>query len=361
MKLALSTVAFATAIALTQTGVAGGTGEKGLDDPARQAQASPHETEAPRHDARLSGYEYPFDVHRLQLRAQRQSLEMAYMDVRPEADEANGHAILLLHGKNFSGAYWGRTIRALRDRGYRVIAPDQIGFGKSSKPRRFQFSLHALATHTRGLLESRGIEQVTVVGHSMGGMLAARYSLMFPDHVRALVLVNPIGLEDWKRKVPYRPIEAWYQRELDKTPASIRAYMRDSYFDGHWQPSYDPLVEIQASWVRGPDYVRIAWVSARVYDMIFTQPVVYELDAIEAPTLLIIGQRDRTALGKGAVAPEVAETLGQYAELGRRAARRIPNSRLLELEGVGHVPHYEAWNRYIAGLTQFLGRHHQPR
>lgn len=95
-------------------------------------------SQGPAWDARLSGYEYPFEVRLQPMKSQQQTLEMAYMDVRPE--RANGRAVLLLHGKNFSGAYWERTIRALTAGGYRVIVPDQIGFGKSSTPERFQFS-----------------------------------------------------------------------------------------------------------------------------------------------------------------------------------------------------------------------------
>lgn len=306
----------------------------------------------PSYDARLSGYDYPFPVRFLDLDLQRQELEMAFMDVR--AERPNGRTVLLLHGKNFSGAYWGRTIEALTAAGYRVVAPDQIGFGKSSKPARFQFSFQALATHTRRLLDDLGIRRVTVVGHSMGGMLATRFALMFPDRTRQLVLVNPIGLEDWKRVVPYPTIEEWFRLELKKTPDRIKTYMRESYFDGDWKPAYQELVEIQAGWARGPDHERIAWVSALTDDMVFTQPVVYELDDLEPPTLLLIGQKDRTALGKERVPQEVAKRLGNYPRLGKRAAGRIPNSTLVELEGVGHVPQFEAWDKYIGALKGFL-------
>src|SRR5690606_26427746 len=160
--------------------------------------------------------------------SQGQQLELVYMDVKPDAD-LHPDAVLLLHGKNFSGAYWADTIRALAAAGHRVIVPDQIGFGKSSKPQHFQYSFQALATHTLALLDALGVEQVKVVGHSMGGMLAVRLALMAPERVTRLALVNPIGLEDWKAEgVPYTPIDAGYADELAKTPDAIRAYMRQS-------------------------------------------------------------------------------------------------------------------------------------
>jgi len=304
------------------------------------------------YDARLSDYEYPYSVQYRSFEAQRQSLEMAYMDVGPA--DTSRHVVLLLHGKNFSGAYWGRTMEALVADGYRVIAPDQIGFGKSSKPVNFQYSFHALARHTEALLDERGVESVTVVGHSMGGMLATRFALMFPERTRQLVLVNPIGLEDWKRKVTYQTVDEWYQQELQKTPAGVKSYMRQSYFDGEWKESYAPLLEIQAGWIGGPDYVTIARVSARTYDMIFTQPVLYEFPDLQMPTLLIIGQRDRTALGTGLVPDSVAATMGRYDKLDETTAEAIPNSTLVELPGIGHVPHYEAFDRFYGALTDFL-------
>lgn len=307
---------------------------------------------AQEYDARLSGYEYPYSVEYRSFETQRQALEMAYMDVGP-ADPSR-HVVLLLHGKNFSGAYWGRTIEALVADGYRVIAPDQIGFGKSSKPVNFQYSFHALARHTEALLDERDVESVTVVGHSMGGMLATRFALMFPDRTEQLVLVNPIGLEDWKRKVPYQTVDEWYRQELQKTPAGVKDYMRKSYFDGVWKEAYDPLLEIQAGWIRGPDYATIARVSARTYEMIFTQPVLYEFPDLRMPTLLVIGQRDRTALGTALVADSVAATMGRYDKLDERTAEAIPNSTLVELPGIGHVPHYEAFDRFYQALTDFL-------
>jgi len=315
---------------------------------ATQAAAA----DKPAFDARLSGYDYPYPVHSLSLESQRQDLEMAYMDVHPE--NPNGDTVLLLHGKNFSGAYWATTIERLTKEGYRVVVPDQIGFGKSSKPAHFQYSFQTLADHTRTLLDELDVDSATVMGHSMGGMLATRFALMFPQHSDALVLVNPIGLEDWRKDVPWQSVDAWYQRELGKTPEDVKNYMTKAYFDGQWKNRYQPLLTLQQGWLRGPDYKRIAWNSALHYDMIFNQPVVYEFSEVKAPTLLIIGTRDRTALGRNRAPEDVRDQLGRYDQLGARTAKAIPNAKLVELEGIGHVPQYEAFENYIEALTDFL-------
>ncbi|WP_017732168.1 alpha/beta fold hydrolase [Nafulsella turpanensis] len=306
----------------------------------------------------LENYEYPFEVNYINISNQAGAMpagspyQMAYMDVQPE--QPNGETVMLLHGKNFNGAYWEETARALAKEGFRVIIPDQIGFGKSSKPVNFQYSFQQLALNTKALLDSLGVEKTAVLGHSMGGMLATRFALMFPERTTELVLENPIGLEDWKLKVPYRPVEWWYENELKKDYASIKNYQLQSYYDGQWKPAYDPWVNVLAGWTKNINYPLIAWNAALTYDMIFTQPVVYEFDQLEVPTLLIIGQRDRTALGKNLVSPEVRETLGNYPDLGKATARKIKNSKLVELNNVGHLPHIEAFDRFIEPLVTFL-------
>jgi len=303
----------------------------------------------------LEEYDYPFEERVHPLRSQQQELKLVYMDVAPEG--APRGVVVLLHGKNFSGSYFGETAQALREAGFRVVIPDQIGFGKSSKPEHFHYSFHQLAAHTRDLLRSLKIDRAHVLGHSMGGMLATRYALMFPEATASLTLLNPIGLEDWKaRGVPYVPVDELYRQELKKTPEQIRAYQLESYYDGNWREAYDPWVEQLASFTRSPDYPRMAWNAALTTDMIFTQPVVYEFPQLRVPVLLIIGQRDRTALNRAAAPPEVRPTLGDYPALGRAAEAAIPSAELVELEGIGHLPHVEAFDQFFTPYRRFLFR-----
>ena len=303
-------------------------------------------------DIELSNYKYPYPVSVLNLNIQEQMLKMAYMDIKP--DNYNGKNIVLLHGKNFNGAYWKTTIAALSNEGFRVIVPDQIGFGKSSKPSHFQYTFQQLVQNTKTLLDSLKITKTAVLGHSMGGMLATRFALMYPETTVKLILENPIGLEDWKIKVPYKSVEWWYKNELKNTYESIRKYQLVSYYDNKWNPEYDQWVNLLAGWTLNSDYKTIAWNSALTYDMIFTQPVVYEFKNISSPTLLIIGTRDRTALGKGLVSEDVRKTMGLYNELGEKAQKIIPNAQLVEIENVGHLPHIEKFNSFIKPLIKFL-------
>ncbi|KAA1006582.1 alpha/beta hydrolase [Paraburkholderia panacisoli] len=291
----------------------------------------------PAYGPELQGFDYPAPVERFEFMSQGVPLHMAYMDVKPA--HPNGRTAVLLHGKNFCAATWGATINRLSDAGYRVIAPDQIGFCKSSKPEHYQYSFQQLARNTHALLASLGVSDATMIGHSTGGMLAIRYALMYPHETQQLVLVNPIGLEDWKAKgVPSLSVDEWYQRELKTSADGIRRYEQSNYYAGQWRADYEPWVQMLAGMYRGPGKQIVAWNSALLDDMIYTQPVVYELGQLSMPTLLLIGQKDTTAIGKDAASPEVRAKIGHYPELGKAAAKAIPHATLVEFAELGHAP-----------------------
>ncbi|WP_325049489.1 alpha/beta fold hydrolase [Sphingomonas sp. STIS6.2] len=168
--------------------------------------------------ANLERFAYPASLRWYDGSSQGQAVRMAYLDLAPTARE-NGTTVVLLHGKNFCAATWDETARGLAGAGYRVIAPDQVGFCKSSKPKGYQYSFNAMAELTRGLLDRAGAGKVILVGHSTGGILATRFALLHPERVARLVLVNPLGLNDTLAQgVPYTDLGALRAEEA-KTDA----------------------------------------------------------------------------------------------------------------------------------------------
>jgi pimeloyl-ACP methyl ester carboxylesterase len=301
----------------------------------------------------LEGFDYPYPVKYHRLKSQAQQFVMAYMDVQPDTPAVR--TMVLLHGKEFCGTSWQPTIAALHDAGYRVVVPDQVGFCKSSKPVNYQYSLNQLAANTNELLIALGAGRVTLIGHCMGGMIAMRYALMYPEQLERLVLVAPLGLEDWKAEgVPYRTVDERYAAELKRTADSIKQHELEDYFGGQWRPEYDRSVEAVAGLYAGTGRERYAWNQALTSDMEYTQPVLYELERIHTPTLLLVGARDRAAPFKEDASAEVAARLGNYPELARRAAARIANSHLIELADVGHVPQLEAPDQFREALLKWL-------
>ena len=291
----------------------------------------------------LSQFSYPFEVHSFALESQNQSLSMRYMDI---GDQHSDKAIVLLHGKNFSGYYWKRIAEDLIKAGYRVVIPDQIGFGKSSKPDYYQYSFSQLASNTQLLLKSLNIRSYTLVGHSMGGMLGVNMAYLFPDSVNKLILINPIGLEPYLDYVEYKEPGFFYQKELSKTIDKVRDYQKKNYYDGEWNEEYERLLIPYKGWLNGPDWKKVAWNNALTYGPIFTEDITSKLEKITQETYLIIGTRDTTGPGRAWKKTGVDHKLGQYHKLGKAAKSKIKNSTLLELPGLGHLPQFEDYERF---------------
>ena len=292
---------------------------------------------------------YPYEVKYYPLTLEKQAVKMAYMDIAP--DKSNGETFILFHGKNFNGFYWKNVISMLTARGYRVIVPDQLGWGKSDRSN-LHYSFHQLAENNKNLLLSLNIKRVNVLGHSMGGMLAVRFALLYPEGGANLILENPIGLEDYRTFVPFEPVDKTVQTELKATYESYKTYQKTYYPE--FKPEYEPLVEAQAADLKLKNFPEIAFVNALTSAMIYEQPVVYEIENIKVPTLLIIGQADRTVVGKNRLSKEAAAQYGQYPQLGKLTRFKIRNSQLVELENVGHIPHIQTPEKFEKALTDFL-------
>lgn len=300
------------------------------------------------YDAMLTKFEYPFTVKTFSLRSQRQDLTMAYMDVNPTAKKV----VVLMHGKNFSGYYWERIARELKSKGYRVIIPDQIGFGKSSKPEHYQYSFYNLALNSAKLLDFLEISSFAVVGHSMGGMLATHFTYLYPKKVQKLVLLNPIGLEPYLQYAKFKDPDFFYSMEKIKTPEKMRAYQKKNYYDGKWRPAYEKLLEPHIGQMQGPDWERVAWNNALTYGPIFSEDITSKFSKIKTPTFLIIGTRDRTGPGRHWKKDGVKHQLGRYDQLGKAAAKAIKNAKLYELPGLGHMPQFEDYEKFLKAFSQ---------
>lgn len=299
----------------------------------------------------LENVKYAYPVKFFPVHTEGQDLKMAYMDVAP-TQMNNGRTVVLFHGKNFGGYYWTNVIKALTSRGFRVIVPDQIGFGKSSKAF-IHYSFHQMARWNKALLDTLGIQKANILGHSMGGMLATRFALMYPETTEKLLLENPIGLEDYRQFVPYVTTQQQYQSELKATAESVKKYYQSSYFTV-WKPEYDELVRVAAGVTTSADFPRYAQVAAMTFTMIYEQPVVYEFVNIRVPTVLFIGKEDRTIVGKGLLSSDQQVLHGQYRFLGKQTAAKIPGAKIVEFEGCGHIPHIEIPTEFTVALLGSL-------
>lgn len=304
--------------------------------------------------ADLERFAYPAPVAWFETSSQGRPVRMAYFDVRPTSP-ANGTTVVLLHGKNFCAATWFDTARSLAADGYRVIAPDQLGFCKSTKSTGYQYSFHGLAELTRGLLDQARVGRVVLIGHSTGGILAARFALLHPERVLRLVLVNPLGLNDTLAEgVPYTDLGTLRAEEAKTDAASIKAYQLRNYYHGAWRPEYDRWVAMLAGQYAGPDGNIVRDAQARLSDMIQTQPVAAELPRLAVPVTLIIGQRDLTAFRANTAPPELRDRVRTVPQAAEDAVKLIPGARLVRLGDLGHAPQVEAPAEFHSSLRTAL-------
>jgi pimeloyl-ACP methyl ester carboxylesterase len=302
----------------------------------------------------LEGFPYPYPVQFLPLTLEGEDLRLAYMDVAP-AGPPTRRTVVLLHGRNFPSSYWEPTIKALAEAGYRVVAPDQIGFGKSSKPG-FAYSFDAMARATIALLDSLHVDRFDLVGHSMGGMLAVRLARAYGSRIDHLVLYSPIGLEDYRFAVP--PVTDGELARLERalTADQYRKQLMTNYTLSLPSSAIESFVQLREEIRESGEYPR--WLKSFVasYQMIYAQPVAHEIPLIDRPTLFIMGANDHNAPGRPFAPPELRDKMGENAALAQSLAARMANARVVVFEGVGHLGHLEATQRFNEALLNFLGQ-----
>jgi pimeloyl-ACP methyl ester carboxylesterase len=282
----------------------------------------------------LEDVPYPHPVSYLPFTLEGQDVRMAYMDVAPTG-AANSRSVILLHGMNFFAETWATTIDILRKEGYRVIAIDQIGYGRSSKPiLHYTISTHAM--NTKRLLDHLGIARTDIVTHSMGGMVGSRFAALYPDAVGNLAMINQIGLADTRHGRPARDIMEGYKGALARGYAEIVKGMRAYYVN--WKPEYMKYVRIHYGWTLSGDWPRMAMVRALQQQAIASDPVVYDWPHIKARTLVIGGEKDGP----------------NYPAQAQRVADTVLNGQLYLIPNIGHNPQFEAPELLYPPLLKFL-------
>jgi pimeloyl-ACP methyl ester carboxylesterase len=301
----------------------------------------------------LEGFAYPYPVNMLPLVNDGEQVRMAYMDVAPM--RPNGRVVVLLHGRNFPSSYWAPVIKTLNDAGYRVLVPDQIGFGKSSKP---STDLHfdTLARNTIALLDHLQIPKADIVAHSLGGMLGVRIARAYPDRINHLLLAAPIGLEDYRFYVPPTPTEKILEIEDKLTADGYRKQLETNYSLKLPPDQVTPFIDARFNIKGSSEYPR--WLRAFVSSaqMIYREPVVHEIPLITEPTLFVMGADDHNAPGRPNAPEALRPKMGHNAELAQALAAKMPDARAEVLADAGHLVFLDQPQKFHELMLGFLAK-----
>ncbi len=261
-------------------------------------------------------------------------------------DSGEGPAVLFIHGLLGSQRQWAHLVDVL-DEDHRVVVPDLFGHGESARSVG-DYSLGAHAATLRDLLDRLGIEQVTLVGHSLGGGIAMVFTYLFPERVEKLVLVSSGGLG---REVSPLLRSATLPGAEWVLPVLASGWVRDrleSAGRALGAVGLKPGADAREVWT---GFSSLGDADTRRAFLATTRAVIdpggqtvtahdYLPDARPVPTLVVWGTKDRMIPAWHATAASAA----------------IDDCRVELFQGAGHFPHLDDPDRFAGLVREFVAR-----
>ncbi|MFL6214840.1 MAG: alpha/beta fold hydrolase [Blastocatellia bacterium] len=243
-------------------------------------------------------------------------------------EAGSGPAVILLHGLGGDTSNWALTIAPLAAK-FRVIVPDQIGFGRSDKPL-LNYRVATLVDFLDGFMKQVGVERASLVGNSLGGFTAAAFALAHPEKVERLVLVDAAGFAMPKDFDP-RTLNALNPstREQAKTILSMIFYNKQYTTDA----AVDMMLTRRVAAGDGYTVQRFIDSIAHGEDMLDGR-----LGGIKQPTLIVWGREDQLT----------------PMWMAERFKKEINGSEIVVFDKCGHVPQMEKAAEFNAAVMKFL-------
>jgi pimeloyl-ACP methyl ester carboxylesterase len=272
------------------------------------------------------------------------SVRVAYVELNPRGKRT----VVFLHGLGSYLKFWQYQLDLFARRGYRVIAIDMLGYGKSDKPASFPYTMPSMARVVRSVLTQLDIKKPVLVGHSMGGQVALSFALSYPKELAALVLTAPAGFEEfgdgekrWLTRVFTVPLVAG-AGEYDVW-GSIRY---NNFY--RWRDEFNWLVEERVRTGKNAQFGSYAYANVKsVRGLAHNEYVRKNLDKVRAATLIVHGDRDR-------LIPNQFMHGGTTRGIMEYGHEHIRGSTLLTLEGCGHMVQMDCADEYNAAVLEFL-------
>ncbi len=247
-----------------------------------------------------------------------------------EVGDAAKPAVILLHGLGAQAESWQLNIAAL-SRNYRVIAPDQIGFGKSDKPL-LKYRVGTYADFLDKFMSELKIEKASLVGNSMGGWIAGFFAVKYPLKVEKIVLVDAAGL--MPKEIDFDRLYQLNNSTRDEVRANLKLIFANPALANN-----EALVDqfMTQRIIAGDGYTINSLIESikRKEDFLDTR-----LGEIKKPTLIIWGKQD------GLIPLIDAD----------RFNKGIANSQLVVFDNCGHAPQFEKALDFNKQVLEFLGK-----
>lgn len=282
---------------------------------------------------------YPFETHTVAL---KDDIQVAYVE------EGQGpETLLFIHGLGSYLPAWKKNIEGLRGK-YRCIAIDLPGYGKSSKGP-YSGSMTFFADVVAEFIRAKGLQNVTLVGHSMGGQISMVTALHHPEAVAKLVLASPAGFETFTEG------EKQWLRDvvtLEATRLTPAEQIRTNYAYNFYQFPDDAefmVTDRLAMRFAKADFEAYCYIIQQSVRGMVDQPVYEYLPQIQQPTLVLYGEQDNLIPNRflhGGFTRTVAE----------KGASRLPNATLQMVNHAGHFVQWDQPEAVNAAIEAFLGK-----
>jgi pimeloyl-ACP methyl ester carboxylesterase len=271
-------------------------------------------------------------------------LRVSYVELNPGGMET----VVFIHGLGSYLKFWRYQLDVFAAKGYRVLAVDLPGYGKSDKPASFPYTTEAMADVVAELVQVTGAGRPILVGHSMGGQTALSYAIRRPEGLRALVLTSPAGFEEFSRRE-----KDWLRRVFtvrlvqQADEYAVWGSIRRANF-ARWRPELTWLVEERVRLAAGPEFESYAYANVKtVAGLAENEFVRSSLGLVKAPTLIVHGDRDE-------LIPNPYLHGGFTSSVMRWGHERIAGSRLVSLPRCGHTVQMDCPREYNEAVLAFL-------
>lgn len=303
----------------------------------------------------LDGKEWPQRSYRLKIVPSIYKMKSEPKVVYVELNPAGGQTLVFIHGLGSYLKFWRYQLDHFAKQGYRVIAIDLPGYGKSDKPASFPYTMEAMADTVRELLQHLKVDKPVLIGHSMGGQTTLSYAIRYPKEPRAVVLTSPAGFETFDKGE-----KLWFEKVLStKFIKSAGEYaiwgsVRHGNFY-RWKRDYEWLVEERVRLKNAPQFEQYAYANVRSISGLARNDFVREsAHRVVAPTLIVFGEKDR-------LIPNPFMHGGFTRSVMKSGADKIKGSKLVGLPRCGHTVQIDCHDEYNDTVARFLARVAPPK